>query len=301
MVTALGVAQDTDGQGMDALTHRRILAARWENLGVMSGLEVSGAAPLRYRAEAGVAVCSTGSADGTVEAYWPGGITEEQVEAGDGAYGRIDSVYLMAPTVAGGQVTLHVAQGIPSAAPRPSTLPAGGLRVRDMLMPAGASATQSASPVGSVDYAIPYAASLGLLDSRMDDRPNIWADETPRKFTAGYHMEVHLPTDRLLELTYDADVSCEGDPGWLSWGSGFILDDEDVPHSGRETLHRDGVWVHHHNSVLVEVPGGTHVVAVKHGVAGRSGNGKPLIHGGETGGLSYPGIIVRVWDRGAVR
>lgn len=209
MVTALGVDRSKDsGVGMDAITHRRIIGAHWENLGVVAGLAVSGAAGLRYQAAAGVAVCSTGGADGSVEAYWPGGLTAEAVRAGDGAYGRIDSVYLLADTGAGGQVSLHVAQGVPSASPAAPALPAGALLLREMLLPAGASSTQSAAPQGSVDYAIPYGASMGLLGVASNDS-SLVQDWTPGRWWGQAAAAFTLPTDRLVEVRFVFRAECD--------------------------------------------------------------------------------------------
>ncbi|KFI40362.1 hypothetical protein BACT_1064 [Bifidobacterium actinocoloniiforme DSM 22766] len=226
MVTALGVAQDADGVGMDALTHRRVIGAHWENPGVVAGLEVSGAAGLRYQASAGVAVCSTGGSDGSVEAYWPGGLTLEAVTAGDGAYPRIDTVYLLADTRAGGQVSLHVAQGTPSASPAHPVVPAGGLRLRDMTMPAGASATISASPMGSVDYAIPYGAKMGRIgygsntSSVLQDWSTKWWSQAPAE-------TMMLATDRLVTVKFTWRASVDGE----QVGSFYampVVDDQDM-------------------------------------------------------------------------
>ena len=40
-VTGLGIAQDKDGRGMDALTHRRIIEGDWEHPGIVYGLAVT--------------------------------------------------------------------------------------------------------------------------------------------------------------------------------------------------------------------------------------------------------------------
>ena len=101
MSTALGVAPDGGGQGCDALTHRRVIAAQWENTGVVTGLEVSGRQDLRYGVSPGAAVCSMGEADGMSVAWWDGAgspATENAVAAGDSAYPRIDAVYIIAYT-----------------------------------------------------------------------------------------------------------------------------------------------------------------------------------------------------------
>ena len=167
MSTALGVAPDSEGQGCDALTHRRVIAAQWENTGVVTGLEVSGRQDLRYGVSPGSAVCSMGEADGMSVAWWDGSggpYTENAVDAGDSAYPRIDAIYIIAYT---GQpdnlVHVKVAQGDPSASPQPPEVEAGGLVVGYRMLPAGAMSTASAMAYGDVDYAIPYGARMGRI------------------------------------------------------------------------------------------------------------------------------------------
>lgn len=212
MVTALGVAPDQQGNGLDALTHRRIIAAHWNNTGIVSGLNVSGAAVLHYQAQAGLAVCSQGWADGAVEAYWPGGLTVEGVSAGDSAYGRVDTIYLMAHTGSpDNQVSLHVAQGQPSANPMPAGIPSGALCLQRMYMPAGATSTWSASPWGGIDYAIPYGASLGQIGyaQRTDSGGPDWVSAEQHQLSL---QTSWLPTDRLVDVkwTYRASTTQAG-------------------------------------------------------------------------------------------
>lgn len=206
MVTAFGVAQDkTTGQGCDAMTHRRIIAAQWENPGIITGLKVSGRQDLRYGVSPGVAVCSMGETDGMSIAYWDGTgnqCTENTVDAADSTYSRIDAVYIISFTgVPDNQVHVRVKQGVPSASPMPPRVEAGGLVIACMLLPAGSSSTLSATREGEVDYAIPYGASLGLLgvssntsELEQDWTPNLWWGQAAVAFS--------LPTDRQVEVRF---------------------------------------------------------------------------------------------------
>ena len=225
MVTALGVAQDVDGNGLDALTHRRILAAHYENTGVVEGLEVSGDSGLRYKAASGVAVCSDGLADGFVEAYWPGGPTEEAVSAGDSAYPRIDTVYLLADTKAGGQVSLHVAEGTPSASTPIPHLPSAPLPLRSFVMPAGAASTMSATYAQSMEYAIPYGGSLGRLGyaQRTDTDGLQWASMEQHQLSL---TTSRLSTDRLVDVVWAYRASTSGGIG--SFVANLYVDDQPV-------------------------------------------------------------------------
>jgi hypothetical protein len=294
MVTALGVAQDADGNGLDALTHRRLISYGWTNLGVVGGLSVSGAPGLRYQATAGKAVCSLGEADGCVEAYWPGGPTAETVDAADSTYPRVDTVYLLAPTEAGGQVALHVAQGTPSAVPGPPSLPAGALRLRDMQMPAGASSTQSAAPVGSVDYAIPYGAEAGRI-AHFWSRDNGTGSVELREPFNEFHCGIYLPTNRMLEFCFDCVYSAL-DGKDSQWSVGFCVDDK-VLEGSTVNFGSDDRWLSHQTRYLANVPSGAHTVSI---VSWLQFGSAPVFHYGpnENGLGTYVGRRFQVWDRG---
>lgn len=307
MSTALGVAPDSEGQGCDALTHRRVIAGQWASTGVLSGLEVSGRQDLRYGVSPGLAVCSMGETDGMSIAWWDGGgspYTENTVEAGDSAYPRIDAVYIIAYTgQPDNRVHVKVKQGTPSASPVRPTVEAGGQVVGWRRMPAGATSTAAAMDEGDIDYAISYQSSMGLLAEYVDRRKDVFGYGTPRDWVVEYPLTFYLPTDRQVELTYDADVAYgnanSGD--WGSWAVTFRLDDEDIPYSTRETHLMHGVWVHARNDLLLNIPRGEHTVMVKQGLASKTGSGDVYMHYGDYDGLSYPGRTVQAWDRGPAR
>lgn len=211
MSTALGVAPDSNGQGCDALTHRRVIASQWAGTGVVGGLAVSGRQDLRYGVSPGVAVCSMGETDGMSLAWWDGAgspYTEDTVDAGDSAYGRIDAVYIVSYTgQPDNKVHVKVQQGTPSASPVAPQVEAGGLVLGLMRMPAGATSTAAAVSCGPTDYAIPVGASLGRLGyvqslvsgsmdwSRGSDGSGLWQDQL--SLTTSY-----LPTDRLADVVW---------------------------------------------------------------------------------------------------
>ena len=211
MVTALGVDVDTNGNGLDPLTHRQIIRRHWNNTGIMGGLTVCGRSDLYYGVSAGVAVCSMGDADGYTEAYWPGGNTENAVSAGDGTYPRIDSVYLLANTGTPDNVVhCKVAQGTPAASPSAPTLPAGALLLQQMRVPAGASKTSSASVNGSQNYAIPYGVTLGVL--AQDRNSGNEGYDPAYNGTPRNAVEFTLSTDRIVEIRFQCRVTGGVDP-----------------------------------------------------------------------------------------
>lgn len=212
MTTALGVDVDTNGNGVDPLTHRQIIKRHWGNTGIVGGLTVSGRSDLYYAVSAGVAVCSMGAADGYTEAYFAGGNTENAVSAGDATYPRIDTVYILANTGSPDNlVHVEVAQGTPSASPVKPALPVGAQPLMSMLLAAGAQNTGAAIPVdASATYAIPYGASMGVLNRY------VYTGAAPRNQTTLTTIgakKIILPTDRNMHFWAKFSLSTSGSSG----------------------------------------------------------------------------------------
>ncbi|WP_416516967.1 hypothetical protein [Bifidobacterium asteroides] len=264
MSTALGVAPDSEGQGCDALTHRRVIASQWESPGVVSGLVVSGRQDLRYGVSPGAAVCSMGDADGMSIAWWDGAgspYTENAVAAGDSAYPRIDAVYIIAYTgQPDNRVHVKVAQGEPSASPQPPEVEAGGLVVGYRMLPAGAMSTASAMAYGDVDYAIPYGARMGRIGygsntSTVDqDWSTDWWPQAPT-------VTRMMPTDRLVTVRFTFRASVGGE----KVGSFYtmpVVDDQDMG-DGLDECQVSYVWARQHVEWRLVLKGGiSHTVDV---------------------------------------
>lgn len=300
--TALGIMQDpSSGVGVDPITHRRIIKAKWANKGVITGLTVSGRTDLRYNVSAGCAVVSRSDSDGFAEAYWEGGTTDA-VASGNASNPRIDLVWIKANDSQQGdadnRVHVGVTQGTPSASPNAPSAPAGCLPLMEMRVPAGASSTQSASRNTSVLYAIPYGATLGLLGSNVNTA-DAEGDSTIRKWFYENQVQFTVPTDRLVELVYSATFT-NYSSDWISWGvAAFQLDGVDIPHSGTEWQASHGVWEDHQVSCIVEVTAGTHTVRVRNGMfSSASSGGHPYFRYSAQQGAEYKGRSLYVWDRG---
>lgn len=202
MTTALGVSCDDDGNGVTPLTHRRIIGGFFQNKGVMDGLAVSGRSDLTYAVAAGVAVCSRGGSDGKTVAYWPGGATPA-VAAGDPSNPRIDVVWIRAlnkpeyPGDTSNQVEVGVTQGVPSASPVEPVIPTDATPLRCMMLPAGATATQTAAATRDVTYCIPFgSAGRQVAYFRIANDFTL----TSTKPVAYCKCKITLPTDRRLQL-----------------------------------------------------------------------------------------------------
>ena len=259
MSTALGVAPDSEGQGCDALTHRRVIAAQWESPGVVSGLVVSGRQDLRYGVSPGVAVCSMGDADGMSIAWWDGAgdpATENKVDAGDSAYPRIDAIYIISYTgQPDNKVHVKVQQGTPSASPVEPEVEAGGLVVGYRMMPAGAMSTASAMEHGDVDYAIPYGARMGRIGYGSNTGTNLqnWS-EKEKWWSQAPTVTRMMPTDRLVTVRFTFRASVDGE----QVGSFYampVVDDQDMGDGLDECL-VSHVWARQHVEWSLVLKGG---------------------------------------------
>lgn len=265
MSTALGVAPDSSGQGCDALTHRRTIAAQWENPGIVTGLEVSGRQDLRYGVTPGVAVCSMGEADGMSMAWWDGAgspCTENQVQAGDSAYARIDAVYIISHTGApDNQVHVKVAQGQPSASPVAPQVEAGGLVLAYMRLPAGATSTASAMAWGDVDYAVPYGARMGRIGYGRNTT-TVVQDWTSRWWSQAPAVTLMMPTDRLVTVRFTWRASVDGE----KVGSFYVMPvvDGQEMGDGLDECQVSYVWARQHVEWSMVLRGGAaHTVDVR--------------------------------------
>lgn len=209
MTTALGIAPDSDGNGVTPLTHRRVQGYQWDSTGVCGGLEVSGTTSMSYDVSAGMAVTSRGDSDGVALAYYEGGSIE--TEAGDSSNDRYDVVWIKSNDLAQGdetnEVELGVTQGDPASSPSIPSIPTGAVAADTLLVPAGADTTNACESTGEISYAIPYGASVGLLGSNNNDTDN-YANYgsiglSTSKYVSFNAVTFSVPTDRNIEIIYD--------------------------------------------------------------------------------------------------
>lgn len=307
--TALGIMQDNEGAGVDPLTHRRIIEARWANPGILSGLAVTGGSGLTYGVSAGNAVLSRSASDGYTEAYWDGGQTPA-VSVGDPSNPRIDTVWLKANDVQQGdgdnRVHVGVTQGTPSSSPVAPSAPSGATAIAAMRVPAGATSLSGATQTTQRQYAIPYGATLGLLASYRYSTNGAF-DTTKYKKTTRCAVQVTVPTDRLVDLRLSCSASGSGTREQVcNWYAAFIIDGQEVEYSGGE-FQLDGITCEtHQRTHTVELTKGTHTIGIVSGWV--SGDVAPTLRAGYYNDLSgsaqgkfsgtFPGMILEVWDRG---
>lgn len=292
--TALGIVQDASGSGVSPHTHRKTIQARWNNPGIVYGLDVTGGAGLAYSVSAGVAVVQRSVADGCTEAYWEGGDTPA-VSAGDPSNPRIDAVWIKANDPQQGDasnlVQVGVTQGTPSSSPVRPAVPAGCNAVAYMRVPAGATSTSAAAPDGDGTRAIPYGASLGLVLDLVDTSN---ADVTSA-YTACMG-SVTLPTARYLSLKVTVTMSANDGP-WAD-GDGSVycylrVDGQNV--DGRELRLRGGAnAISNYYEKVVKVGEGTHQISLYINPGVSKSNRRYWNNGG------WAGQCLQVLDIGAV-
>lgn len=200
MSVAFGV-QNKGEVGTTASDLRQIIRYKWECTGVVGGLEVTGNSGLTYDVSQGMAICSKGETDGFVEAYYPGGASPA-VPANTSSDSRIDVVWIASNDATQGDadnlVYIGVTVGTPGQGYPTSEVPDYATVVGDMLMPAGATSTSSATPTESVWNAIPYGSSLGILFNATD------TTNSPDPITGGWRTyasgTIDLPTPRYVDI-----------------------------------------------------------------------------------------------------
>lgn len=296
--TALGIMQDSDGAGVDPLTHRRIIQSRWLNTGVVTGLTVTGTG-LAYQVAAGCAVLSRADSDGYVEAYWEGGTTDT-VDANSSSSPRVDLVWMRAMDAQQGdpdnRVHVGVTQGTPAASPVAPACPSGCTPVMEMLVPANSSTLNSASQNASVTYAIPYGASLGVL-ARVQEAVNGTVSNTLT--TPFLQAQVYLPTDRNITVTAFLCVSTAEKDGSTGVATcRYIIDGE--RYTTRKVAYT-GDWVTYEPSTDVQLDAGYHTIGI---TMFKEQGTDFVVHYGEGTdsaadvGDNYVGRVLRINDNG---
>lgn len=296
--------QDSDGNGVSPLTHRKVIQARWSNTGVITGLEVSGGSDMRYTVSAGCAVVSRSDSDGFAEAYWEGGTTGS-VSSGDPSNPRIDVIWIKANDKQQGDpdnlVHIGVTSGTASASPVAPDVPAGCTEIARVTVPAGASSTSTGEISSDYNRAIPYGASLGLLAEYVDTQ-NHRGNDVPGKMFTMYPMSITVPTDRLIEFRFTVCASANGSTAdYCDWYQAFMLDGETIPYSGGEFHLTDTSITTFQRAFVTEVSAGTHTVACQTGLMNPAGMAPYFRYGHVSGypeGCTYQGNIFQVWDRG---
>lgn len=225
-MVAFPVHQTADGIGCTDIMMRTIYGALYPDKGIITGLGVTGGNTTAYTVAAGVAVCSKGSADGTVLAPYEGGTVS--VSANSASNPRIDVVWICHHDVTQGDednyVTLGVTEGAAAASPVEPDIPSYATKLQAMTMPANATTTASATKSGTADMAIPYGASLGLIGKVLQSHNGDWG--TPGTYTRMAQTSFTLPTARTVQL--NVTITAGATSGTYTDGDGSVYSRVDI-------------------------------------------------------------------------
>ncbi len=219
---AFGIRQDAEGIGTTDTDLRKIIQARWNNTGILAGLNVTGQTSLTYKVAPGVAVCSRAKSDGFTEAYFGGGNTPA-VKANTSANPRIDVVWITAHDKSQGDsdnlVTIGVTEGTAAVVPVKPTIPTFAVEIAAVTLPGGAANTSNAQVSDDRNYAIPYGASLGVMLDITDTSYKAIYKDAAYVFASG---QIYLPTDRMVNFDL-TETTWAYNPTTNNWqGSGYV-------------------------------------------------------------------------------
>lgn len=255
MSVAFGV-QNQGSVGTTAPDLRQIIRYKWGSTGIVGGLEVTGGTGLSYSVSEGMAICSKGESDGFVEAYFPGGSVE--TSSNPSSSDRIDTVWIASNDATQGDtdnlVYIGITQGIPGqGAP---SIPTYATPIADMLLPAGATSTSSASQSGGSVQAVPYGSSLGVLVSKVDTTNSASAIASGWQTYASGTFE--LPTARLVDIKRIFTLA--GLSGDGSVYTRVLIDGAQVSYNEVRAFGSPGIASSQYFENTVELSAGTHTV-----------------------------------------
>lgn len=276
-MVAFPVRQTEDGIGCTDIMMRTIYAALYPDTGVITGLGVTGGNTTAYTVAAGVAVCSKGDADGTVIAPYEGGTVS--ASANSASNPRIDVVWLCHHDVTQGDsdnyVTLGVTEGTPAASPTEPDIPSYATKLQAMTMPANATTTASATKYGYVNQAVPYGATLGVVNG---SDGGVYTSETGLRCTLNQNWGTeqvesqfcnctfNIPGRRLLQFNVTVTAGANG--GQYVDGDGSVYSniyvDGKVADTREVRLRKANNAISQFYQFVMTVDAGVHTVAWKY-------------------------------------
>ena len=277
--TGLGIAPLTaTGEGVTPLMHRRTIAGRWANIGIVNGLTLSTTNSMAYRISDGVAVVSSSALDGMVE--MPINAQDIKVSAGDATYSRIDVIYAyQANTATDNTVHVECLEGTPAATPQRPEVPANGVMIGVYTLPAKATSTKTAKFAYYGVKACLKGASLGMLGRNWEKR-----DGAEHWVMAQFEM-----TANAWNGSFNTQLVS------------FQLDGQEVEASASER--RFGTdWEDWSPFKIFKVPKGYHTVRIRIGCTNKEKDDTGISYHYNNGSdpFTYKGYGLTVWDLGAV-
>lgn len=296
---SLGTVQNSNGDGLDPLSHRQILKGLYPTPGVITGLNVSGNNNLTYHVNAGVGVSQRSSSDGSRLFYFSGGNTAA-VPAGDPSNSRIDIVWVKCqdPSLDSNacDVIVGVTSGTPSTRPVAPTLPQGVTELRRFTVaPNTTNLSNGAQASGTQVFSVPYGANMGQL-VHMVNTYDSTAAKDDKWYVEGSVQSFYVPTDRWVEICLTRSMNCDdgGNPGSVYWL--LALDGTDLVQT---EIQADAHWTTKMFNYTIKVAAGTHTVAwYSRWVGGSTIHYHYTTQSINGHRVHWPGAIMDVYDRG---
>ena len=189
----LGKAPLADGTGTTPTDMQRIIGAQYMNSGLLpnGGLEVTGTSSMSYAVTAGAVFMWTSFAS-KLGMLVPVEATTVQTNPAPSTGSRTDTIYV------DGDGAVRVAIGS-------SNIPSG-VAIARFTVPAGITATKSATQSIDRNFAIPAGASLGRLAQWRDPGGGVVGSAETTRFTGRFH----LPSDRVIRADMTTTIKSSG-------------------------------------------------------------------------------------------
>lgn len=291
MATGFGIGPDGQGNGTTPADIQAITAAEYATAGIIKGAEVKPTTGMSYSISAGAAVIRLAeNAMIRVPVAAQSVPTSPAPQVGS----RTDIVYVKQNlTASDGSNAVIVGVG--------TSLPANSVEIARFLIPAGATATNQASPTGNRIYAQLTGASRNVLSTFRDVDA---AAHKPGEVITRASSSFALPTDRLVEFRLTGVFAADN---WNTrttsapfghWGTVKVKLYVDEKIQGTWELYYDSFNRPAFISHLIEMTPGVHTVKYTvesaYTPSGMPGAWKVIAGTAE----QYPGVRFHVIDRG---
>lgn len=289
MATGFGIDPTLNGSGVPtsgtSSKDIRNISAGLYSPGIISGAKITtSASAMSYTVGGGVIAIPIASGE-TVLAPVPYTVVPTAVAPTSGS--RIDIIYAdQGMPAIDGHSNVQVKVG--------TVLPARSVELGRRIITANIKNTNASTKTGSINYSIPYGASLGVLYQYRDTRNGIINHSRTQIQTKS----VYLPTDRQVRLTIVSAMSSRDAGAWDV--SKYCSTAYDVMVDGKYRSHfqtggLDKAWQTFHFSDIYTLSAGSHTI--KYEMLRQNGPGYPVAHYGS----GWGGTLWTLEDIGPVK
>lgn len=212
MATAWGIGPDSNGNGTTPEDIQRIIAAEYNNAGIIDGADVKGTNSMAYTVSAGAVILDTGQ-DMAIKV--PVVATTVNTSPAPATGSRTDTVYVkqnMPGTDASSLAVVGVTSG---------SLPPRSIALAQFTISAGMTATSSASQILNRKFAVPVGTSLGRLH---ENTMTPSGKTSPNGVTVRGAGNIYVPTDRDIEVRMYSTIMAVTSDGYTDLtGTGSVF------------------------------------------------------------------------------